>query len=100
LEFWEQMRARRVYIILGKPNVTAATQEMDQGYATLQPAVARSMDRVVGIKLARRIVARKLAKRKKLDKSTKSRRLRPRRYGLCSPYRQTGPCGEIQEEYL
>ena len=45
--FRKRMFDRGVYIILGLPNSTAATQETDQGYTEFQPAVKQCTDQVV-----------------------------------------------------
>ena len=55
------MFERCVYNILGLPNLTAATQEMEQGYPNFQPAVKRSIDRMVSRKLGEYVKARKNA---------------------------------------
>ena len=52
--------------MLGIPNGTAVNQEMDQAYASFQPAVKRSTQRVVNIKLAERVAARKMARQAKV----------------------------------
>ena len=56
---WE----RGVFIIIGLPNGTAVNQEMDQAFATFQPAVRRNTQRVVSRKLGARVAARKEARR-------------------------------------
>ena len=56
---WE----RGVFIIIGLPNDTVANREMDQAFATFQPAVRRSTQCVVSKKLGARVVARKEARR-------------------------------------
>lgn len=61
LEFRHEMEEKGVYIMLGLPNGTEATQEMDQCYADFKPACARSTERLAGIKLAARVRARKVA---------------------------------------
>ena len=66
-EFRQRMFEKGVYIMLGLPNATAATQEMDQGYAEFQPAVKRSTERVVSRKLADRVAARRKAQAKADD---------------------------------
>ena len=67
-EFRERMWRNGVFIILGLPNGTAVNQELDQGFATFQPAVQRSTQRVVSIKLADRVLARKKARLAKQEK--------------------------------
>ena len=40
-EFRRWLLSEGVYVILGLPNVTATTQEMDQGYTSYMPAFNR-----------------------------------------------------------
>ena len=61
-EFRKRMWDAGVIILLGLPNGTAVNQELDQGYQTYQPAVKASTQRVVSIKLADRVLARKKAR--------------------------------------
>ena len=48
-----------VHIVLSLPNGTAASTEMDQLYSTFKPRCSESTIRVAGIKMAKRVVARK-----------------------------------------
>ncbi len=50
-EFQKEMHDRGVVILLGLPNGTSATQEMDQGYATFKPECQNSIICVTGMKL-------------------------------------------------
>ena len=64
VEFLEMMADKGVHIILGLPNGTSATQEMDQAYADYQPECRKSTMRLASIKLKNRVDARKKAHEK------------------------------------
>mmetsp|Transcript_30072 Transcript_30072/g.63810 ORF Transcript_30072/g.63810 Transcript_30072/m.63810 type:complete len:132 (+) Transcript_30072:168-563(+) len=53
------MHEKGVVILLGLPNGTLATQEMDQGYATFKPECQESTIRVAGMELAAQVQVQK-----------------------------------------
>jgi hypothetical protein len=59
MDFRDEMAALGVHIVLSLPNGTAATAEMDQLYSKFKPRCSESTIRVAGIKMAKRVVARK-----------------------------------------
>ena len=61
-KFRARMWDAGIIILLGLPNGTSVNQEQDQGYQVYQPAVKASTQRVVSIKLADRVLARKKAR--------------------------------------
>lgn len=73
IAFREQLWNKGIIIILGLPNATEATQEMDDLYQTFKPRTYRSAQRAASIKLARRIEARKRSLRKQRKKRTAPR---------------------------
>mmetsp|Transcript_25862 Transcript_25862/g.46878 ORF Transcript_25862/g.46878 Transcript_25862/m.46878 type:complete len:219 (-) Transcript_25862:422-1078(-) len=56
-EFRERMHSRGLIIMLGLPNGTSATQEMDQGYTDFKQESKKSTLRAASIKLAARNAA-------------------------------------------
>lgn len=67
-EFRDKMWRAGVLVMLKLPNGTAVNQELNQAYASFQPAVKRSTQRVVNINLAERVAARKRARADKAAK--------------------------------
>ena len=57
-QFRERMHKKGLIIMLGLPNGTSATQEMDQGYTDYKQECKKSTLRVASIKLAARNAAR------------------------------------------
>ena len=57
-EFRERMHDKGLVILLGLPNGTAATQEMDQGYTDLKKETKKSTMRAASRKMAARVRAR------------------------------------------
>ena len=60
-EFRARMLRLGVYILIGLPSATSVNREMDQGYESFQPAVARSTQRVASKEIVARMRARKKA---------------------------------------
>ena len=56
-DFREEMHKIGYVILLGLPNATAATQEMDQGYGVLKRECDKSTIRVASMKMADRVRA-------------------------------------------
>ena len=59
VEFRMEMMELGLVIMLGLPNGTGPNQEMDAGYSSFKPACWRSTVRVIAIKIARQVEARK-----------------------------------------
>ncbi len=53
VEFCEDLLNKGVHIMLGLPNGTESTQEMDQGFTELKPATDKSTVRVAAMKMAK-----------------------------------------------
>ncbi len=60
--FWEELMKKGVHILLGLPNKTECTQEMDQGFTELKPACDKSTIQVAAKKMAACVAARKKMK--------------------------------------
>ena len=61
VDFRERMHNLGLVILLGLPNATSATQEMDQGYEEFKRETDKATNRVVAKKMKERAKARKKA---------------------------------------
>ncbi len=68
----EELYDKGVHNLLGLPNGTKNTQEMDQGFTEFKPATDKSTVRVAARKMAKRVEARKLMKKKEQQKEVAS----------------------------
>ncbi len=59
------MHEKGLVIMLGLPNGTSATQDMDQGYKALKQECKKSTKQVAVIKLAKRVQTHMMAQAKK-----------------------------------
>ena len=59
IEFRSEMAEKGLHIMLSLPNATACTAELDQIYSKFQPECKKSTLRVAGMKMVRRVEARK-----------------------------------------
>ncbi len=59
VKFRQDLFEKGVHILLGLPNGTEATQEMDQGFAQFKPATDKSTVQIAAMKMATRVEARK-----------------------------------------